>query len=256
MTGPVTRHRGIESLKTAARWPGADRATTVILAIRLAAARADAEGYRYFCELAGARPGEALPLALAGFSQARLGEDADAALAKPDQAAAADLGPPQYFRGLALAGLPPDRQRAARAVADLESVLAVRDQFPPMLIRAAYHGLATAHAALGHDAQAAEAMRKSGLGAAPAGHAAALDLLAGGRDEPFAAAAATLIGQGDHALALDIIQPGLLRHPASTALARLRRTALHRLMEACQQTDPFKFLIYAELAGADIGPVG
>ena len=33
------------------------------------------------------------------------------------------------------------------------------------------------------------------------------------------------------------------------------RTALHRLMEQYQQTDPFKFLIYAELAGAEIGPV-
>src|SRR6266700_1331143 len=110
MTGPITRHRDIESLKTAARWPGADRATTVTLATRLAAARADAEGYRYFCELAGAQPGEALPLALAGFFQARLGEDADAA----------------------------------------------------------HHGLAAAHAVLGHDDQAAEAERKSGLGAAPA----------------------------------------------------------------------------------------
>jgi hypothetical protein len=87
-------------------------------------------------------------------------------------------------------------------------------------------------------------------------HAAALDLLAGGREEQFVAAAATLIGQGDHALALQIIQPGLLRHPASTALAGQRRTVLHRLMEACQQLDPFKFLIYAELAGAEIGPVG
>ena len=569
MTGPIARHRDIESLKTAARWPGADRNTTVILAIRLAAARADAEGYRYFCDLAGARPGQALPLALAGFFQARLGEDADAALAKLDQAAATDLGPPQYFRGLALAGLPPDRQRAEQAVADLEFVLAVADQFPPMLLRAAHHGLAAAHAMLGHDEQAAEAMRKSGLGAAPADtqlmfggfwvtaadgfrftspriwrpepgiqvaqgydfadlafittgggvvaidagttpdrvkaalggldppadgaishlilthahwdhtggaaalrgpatrviaqagfpagldreqgdrprfryfagaagsaplavvpdqlisqptpltvggtelvlhpapggetgdalmvhlpasgvlfagdvvmpylgqpfaaegspegllqtlafigtlrprllihghatltdqftaeavpgleaaltqlhgqvldgirhgrtlpdiladaslpavlrdhptavvpylvirdhfterlyhqrtgywqpdlrglepatgaeHAAALDLLAAGREEPFAAAAATLIGQGDHALALQIIQPGLLRHPASPTLARLRATALHRLMEAYQLTDPFKFLIYAELAGAEIGPV-
>ena len=44
MTGPITRHRDIESLKTAARWPGADRNTTVILATRLAAARADGEG--------------------------------------------------------------------------------------------------------------------------------------------------------------------------------------------------------------------
>ncbi|MGB6572421.1 MAG: hypothetical protein WBF20_12155, partial [Trebonia sp.] len=91
--------------------------------------------------------------------------------------------------------------------------------------------------------------------ATAAGHAAALDLLAGGRDEQFAAAAATLIGQGDHALALQLIQPGLLRHPASSTLAGLRRTALHRLMEQHQQTDPFKFLIYAELAGAEIGPV-
>ncbi len=569
MTGPITRHRGIESLMTAARWPGADRNTTVILATRLAAAGADAEGYRYFCELADAQPGQALPLALAGFFQARLGDDADAALAKLDQAAATDLGPPQYFRGLALAGLPPDRRRAEQAIADLEFVLAVRDQFPAMLLRAAYHGLAAAHAVLGHDDQAAEAMRKSGLALAPAStrlmfggfwataadgfrftsprilrpepgiqvaqgydfadlafittsdgtiaidagttqdrvkaalgdldlpadgaishlifthahwdhiggagalagpgtrviaqagfpggldreqddrprfryftgaagsvppavvpdqlisqptaltaggtelvlyptsggetsdalmvylpasgvlfagdvlmpylgqpvagegspdglletlafisslqprllihghttlteqftaeavaglqaaliqlhgqvlasirggralpdiladaslpavlrdhptavvpylvirdhfterlyhqrtgywqpdgqglepataaeHAAALDLLAGGRDEQFAAAAATLLGQGDYALALQIIQPGLLRHPASTTLAGLRATALHRLMEAYQQFDPFKFLIYAELAGAEIGPV-
>jgi hypothetical protein len=27
-------------------------------------------------------------------------------------------------------------------------------------------------------------------------------------------------------------------------------------MEASQQTDPFRFLVYAELAGAEIGPVG
>ena len=168
MTGPITRHRDIESLKTAARWPGADRNTAVILAVRLAAARADAEGYRYFSELAGAQPGQALPLTLAGFFQARLGDDVDAALAKLDQAAAADLGPPQYFRGLALAGLPPDRRRAEQAVADLEFVLAVADQFPAMLLRAAYQGLAAAQAVLGHDEQAAEAMRKSGLGAAPA----------------------------------------------------------------------------------------
>ena len=92
--------------------------------------------------------------------------------------------------------------------------------------------------------------------ATAAARAAALDLLAGGREEQFAAAAATLIGQGDYALALEIIQPGLLRHPASSTLAGLRRTALHRLMEQYQQSDPFKFLIYAELAGAEIGPVG
>jgi glyoxylase-like metal-dependent hydrolase (beta-lactamase superfamily II) len=577
MTGSITRRRGIESLKTAARWPGADRATTITLATRLAGTGADAEGYRYFSELADDRPGEALPLAVAGFFQARLGEDVDAALAKLDQAAATDLGPPQFFRGLALAGLalaaPPadatGQQRAVRAVADLEFILAVRDLFPPMLLRAVHNGLAAAHAVLGHDGQAAEAGRKSGLGLAPAEtrlmfggfwvtaqdgfrftsprilrpepgiqvaqgydfsdlafiatsdgviaidagttedrvkaalsdldlpadgaishlilthahwdhvggagalrgpgtqviaqagfpaglareqgerplfryfagaagsvppavvpdqlisqptpltagdtelvlypapsgetgdalmihlpasgvlftgdvmmpylgqpfadegspegfletlafigrlrprllihghptltetftaeavagleaaltqlhgevlaglrdgrllpdilaaaslpeilrehpaavvpylvtrdhfterlyhqrtgywqpdgtglepataaeHAAALDLLAGGDQEQFAAAASTLIGQGDYALALEIIRPGLLRHPGSINLAGLRRTALHRLMEDYQQTDPFKFLIYAEQAGAEIGPV-
>jgi hypothetical protein len=73
-------------------------------------------------------------------------------------------------------------------------------------------------------------------------------------EEQFATATA-LIGQRDHAFALEIIQPGLLRHPASTTLARLSRTALHRLMAQYQQLDPFKFLIYAELADAEIGPV-
>src|ERR1700683_2102041 len=91
MTGPITRPRDIESLKTAARWPGADRNTTVVLAARLAAARADGGGYHYFSELADAQPGEALPLAPAGFFQARLGEDAAAALAKLHHAAATDL---------------------------------------------------------------------------------------------------------------------------------------------------------------------
>jgi glyoxylase-like metal-dependent hydrolase (beta-lactamase superfamily II) len=168
MTGPITRRRDVEALKIAAGWPGADRATTVTLATRLAAAGADAEGYRYFQAMADARPGEALPLTLAGFFQARTGGDVDAALAKLDKAAAADLGLPQYFRGLALAGLPPDQRRAGQAVADLEFVLAVRDQFPSALIRAVHQGLAAAYAAMGKDDLAAEAIRKSGLGSAPA----------------------------------------------------------------------------------------
>jgi glyoxylase-like metal-dependent hydrolase (beta-lactamase superfamily II) len=582
MTGRITRQRDVESLKIAARWPGADKTTLVTLATRLAAGRADAEGYRYFSDLSDAQPDAALPLALAGFFQARLGQDAGpgtsagaepgarAALAKLDRAAAADLGLPQYLRGLALTALPPDRGRAEQAIADLEFVLAVRDLFPAMLLRGAFHGLALAHAVLGHNEQAAEAARRSGLGTGPPGteltlggfwanaedgfrytsprilrpdpaiqiaqgydfsdlafittdagviaidagttpgrvkaalgdldlpadfvvsdlilthahwdhvggadalrgpgtrviaqagfpaglnreqdgrppfryfagetgevrlavtpdlliseptpltvggtdlvlypspsgetddallvhlpasgvlfagdvlmpylgqpftdegspegllkalafidrlqprliihghppltdlftpeaipglkaaltqlhgevlegirrgqtrpdilaaaslpdvlrahpaavvpylvtrdhfierlyhqrtgywqadgtgmepstaaeHAAALDLLAGGRQERFVDAAATIIGQGDHALALEIINPALLRYPASSTLAELRRTALHRLMEQYQQSDPFKFLIYAEQAGAELGPVG
>jgi hypothetical protein len=68
-------------------------------------------------------------------------------------------------------------------------------------------------------------------------------------------AAVVLTGQGDHALALEIIEPGLLRYPASAALARLRQDALRGLAELHQQLDPFRFIVYAELAGLEIGPV-
>ena len=79
MTGRITRQRDVESLKIAARWTGADKTTLVTLATRLAADRADAEGYRYFSDLSDAQPEAALPLALAGYFQARLGPDADTA---------------------------------------------------------------------------------------------------------------------------------------------------------------------------------
>jgi len=167
MTSPITRQRDIESLKVAAGWPGADQATLVVLAARLAAAGADADAYRFFQQQADAQPGQALPLAFAGYFQARLGKDSGPALAKLDQAAKAGLGLPQYLRGLALAGLAPDRQRAQQAVTDLEFVLAVRDQFPLGMIRAAYCGLAAAYAALGKGDQAAEAASRSGLGSLP-----------------------------------------------------------------------------------------
>jgi glyoxylase-like metal-dependent hydrolase (beta-lactamase superfamily II) len=86
--------------------------------------------------------------------------------------------------------------------------------------------------------------------------AAALDLLAGEKADAFVTAAATLAGQGDLALALDILTPGLLRHPDSRELAELRQAVLVRLMEQRPQlSDPFGFLVYAELAGAELPPV-
>jgi glyoxylase-like metal-dependent hydrolase (beta-lactamase superfamily II) len=159
--------RVMESLKVAAAWPGADRATLVTLATVLAATGADAEGRRYFDKLAADQPGQALPLALAGFFGVRAGEDTPAALAQLDQAASADLGLPQYYRGLALAGMPAEAGHAAQAVADLEFVLAVRDQFQSPMIRAVHHGLAAAYAALGDAEKAARAAADSGLSAAP-----------------------------------------------------------------------------------------
>jgi hypothetical protein len=94
-----------------------------------------------------------------------------------------------------------------------------------------------------------------GLEPVEADRAAALALLAGGRPELFASAARTLLAQRDSALALEIITAGLARHPESRELAELRQRALYRLMERHQLHDPFRFLIYAEMAGVEIGPV-
>ena len=85
--------------------------------------------------------------------------------------------------------------------------------------------------------------------------AAALDLLARGKADAFVFAAAALADQGDFALALEILGPGLLRHPDSGELAELRQTVLVRLMEQRQLLDPFGFGVYAELAGAELSPV-
>jgi len=180
VTGPISRNRSLGSLKEAASWPGADRNTVVTLATALVAARADAEGSSYFQDLSDRNPGDATALALAGFFQVRAGHDVAAAITKLDRAATMDLGLPQYFRGLALAELPPgggpseaglaaaDTGRADQVTADLEFVLAVRDQFPVGVLRAAYQGLARAYQALGRQDEAAEAARRSGLGPAAA----------------------------------------------------------------------------------------
>ncbi len=168
MSQQIIRDHNIEELKVAASWPGADRATLVTLATVLAATGADHDGLNFFEALAGSQPDQVLPLALAGYFHVRVGEDIPAGLARLDHAASRDLGLAQYYRGLALAALPAEAGRAEQAVADLQFVLAVRDQFPSMMIRAVYHGLAAAYAALGQDDLAAKAAADSGLSSAPA----------------------------------------------------------------------------------------
>ncbi|MGH3303463.1 MAG: MBL fold metallo-hydrolase [Streptosporangiaceae bacterium] len=167
MSAQIVRDRNAEALKEAASWPGADRATLVTLATVLAAAGADQEGAEFFQRLAASQPDEVLPLALAGYFQVRAGQDIAAGVSKLDNAASRDLGPSQYYRGLALAGLPATAGHAEHAIADMEFVLAVRDQFPSNMIRAVYHGLASAYAAAGKEEMAAKAAQASGLSSAP-----------------------------------------------------------------------------------------
>ncbi|MGH3197189.1 MAG: MBL fold metallo-hydrolase [Streptosporangiaceae bacterium] len=140
------------------------------------------------------------------------------------------------------AGASEDRAKAALGDLDLPADAAISH-------------LILTHAHWDHIGGAA-ALRGPGTGViAQAGFPAGLDREQGGRPlfRYFAGAA----GSVPVAVVPDqlISQPGLLRHPASITLTGLRRTALHRLMEAYQQTDPFKFLIYAEMAGVEIGPV-
>jgi glyoxylase-like metal-dependent hydrolase (beta-lactamase superfamily II) len=85
--------------------------------------------------------------------------------------------------------------------------------------------------------------------------AAALDALGGGSDEAFARAAAQLEARGDAALALQIADLGLLRHPASGALLAGRLRALKTLREIYSQTNPFRFITYSEWAGRGLDPV-
>jgi hypothetical protein len=90
---------------------------------------------------------------------------------------------------------------------------------------------------------------------APTEWAAALKLLAGARESVFVRSIQTLLGQGDHVLALKLADVSLVSYPKSEALASLRRQALDGLRARHQQLNPFKFIIYSEWAGADLAPV-
>jgi glyoxylase-like metal-dependent hydrolase (beta-lactamase superfamily II) len=82
---------------------------------------------------------------------------------------------------------------------------------------------------------------------------AALTLVAGGGEEPLARAAAALAERGDFAMALRIADLALAAHPRSGALAQARRRALAGL-RAKYQFNPFKFLIYSEMASTELPP--
>jgi glyoxylase-like metal-dependent hydrolase (beta-lactamase superfamily II) len=86
--------------------------------------------------------------------------------------------------------------------------------------------------------------------------AGALDALAGGGDTPFVRTARDLEVRGDAALAFQIAEMGLARHPTSAALQQIRQRALTTLREIYSQTNPFRFIVYSEFAGRGLAPVG
>jgi hypothetical protein len=70
----------------------------------------------------------------------------------------------------------------------------------------------------------------------------------------IARGADALVERGDFALALDLAKQGLAAHPKSARLARARQQALDGLRTK-DQNNPFRFLIYSEMAGRELPPV-
>ena len=101
--------------------------------------------------------------------------------------------------------------------------------------------------------------KADGEGVDPVGRAqwaAALDLLAGGRAEAFAAAGEQLLARGEPAVALRIVDCALLTHPDDPSLAELRGGILRALVERHQLFSPFRFAYYAGLAGLTVESAG
>jgi hypothetical protein len=85
--------------------------------------------------------------------------------------------------------------------------------------------------------------------------AAALDTLGGGTEDAFARTTDELERRGDAALALQIADLGLVRHPSSAALRESRDRVLRTLREIHSQTNPFRFIAYSEWAGRGLAPI-
>ena len=168
---PIVPDLELDALKEAVRWPKADVTAVMMLAGRLMAGRRDAEGLAYFRERADSEPGRRLFLALEGVFQARQADSVSLfrrvawvndAVAKLDRAVGLEPGLPRYLRGVVVAGLPERFGKAQTAVEDLTWVLDNQERFPVGLRRGAYYGLAQAYTTLGRQAQARDALAKSG----------------------------------------------------------------------------------------------
>ncbi|MCX5233323.1 MBL fold metallo-hydrolase [Streptomyces sp. NBC_00233] len=84
--------------------------------------------------------------------------------------------------------------------------------------------------------------------------AVALDLLGGESGAAFSAAGKELARRGEHALALRVVNLGLLRHSDAPELDDLRQSLLETMVARNQMLNPFKFMHYAALANLNLAP--
>jgi hypothetical protein len=97
--------------------------------------------------------------------------------------------------------------------------------------------------------------RRSGPAFTRAEWAAALDVLGGGSEAAFVRAATQLESRGDASLALQLAELGLVRYSSSTQLQQIRARALTTLRDINSQMNPFRFIVYSEWAGREMGQV-
>ena len=79
-----------------------------------------------------------------------------------------------------------------------------------------------------------------------------VDLVGGESPKAFEVAVRQLLASGDHALARRLAQLALVRYPKSETLQKLRAQSLDALRERVHLTDPFRFIVYAQLRDAPL----
>lgn len=85
--------------------------------------------------------------------------------------------------------------------------------------------------------------------------ALAIDLVGGQSVSAFINASENLLHRGDNHLAVRIAKLGTLRYPADKKMQKIYIAALDRLRDKNQLINPFKFMVYSEMAGKELTPV-
>lgn len=86
--------------------------------------------------------------------------------------------------------------------------------------------------------------------------AGAIDLVGGQTAGAFIGASKRLLNRGDHVLAARVARLGSLRYPKDTELNEIYGQALDHLRDRNHLINPFKFMIYSEMGGKELQPVG
>ncbi len=170
---PLLEGQPLSALMQTAAYPNSRIVVLVTAMQQFMSNHREWDGYDYFGRLAQEQPERrALLLSLQGVMQARVAGDigllkrvawVEDAIGKLDAGAAGDALFGRFARGLVFAELPDRFGKRQQAVADLEAVLARRDQLPVGLDRGVYRELAVAYRGLGDEQRSREMAQHAGI---------------------------------------------------------------------------------------------